>query len=30
MGREVVAGMRDRDYERVELVPFEVTVGRVQ
>jgi len=30
MGREVVAEMRDRDYERVELVPFEVTVGRVQ
>ena len=30
MGREVVAGMRDRDYERVELVPFEVTVGRVR
>lgn len=30
MGREVVAEMRDRDYERVELVPFEVTVGRVR
>ena len=30
MGREVVAEMRDRDYERVELVPFEVTVGHVQ
>ncbi|WP_281194836.1 class I SAM-dependent methyltransferase [Halorubrum sp. F4] len=29
MGREVVAAMREREYERVELVPFEVTVGRV-
>ena len=29
MGREVVAQMRDRTYERVELVPFDVTVGRV-
>ncbi len=30
MGREVVAAMRDGEYERVELVPFEVTVGRVR
>lgn len=30
MGRDVVAEMRDHDYERVELVPFEVTVGRVR
>ena len=29
MGREVVSAMRDGEYERVELVPFEVTVGRV-
>ncbi|SMO76558.1 class I SAM-dependent methyltransferase [Halorubrum cibi] len=29
MGRDVVAAMREREYERVELVPFEVTVGRV-
>lgn len=28
MGREVVAQMRDRTYERVELVPFDVSVGR--
>jgi SAM-dependent methyltransferase len=30
MGREVVAAMRDGSYERVELVPFDVTVGRVR
>ncbi|WP_066414004.1 class I SAM-dependent methyltransferase [Halorubrum aethiopicum] len=30
MGRDVVAAMRDGEYERVELVPFEVTVGRVR
>ncbi|GAA0513946.1 Methyltransferase domain-containing protein [Halorubrum aquaticum] len=30
MGRDVVAAMREREYERVELVPFEVTVGRVR
>lgn len=29
MGREVVAAMRDGEYERVERVPFDVTVGRV-
>lgn len=29
MGREVVAAMRDGEYERVEYVPFDVTVGRV-
>jgi SAM-dependent methyltransferase len=29
MGREVVAQMRENDYERVETVPFYVTVGRV-
>ncbi|NIB98592.1 methyltransferase domain-containing protein [Halobacterium sp. R2-5] len=29
MGREVVAQMREDDYERVETVPFHVTVGRV-
>ena len=29
MGRDTVAAMREREYERVELVPFEVTVGRV-
>jgi SAM-dependent methyltransferase len=29
MGREVVAQMRAREYERVEVVPFDVTVGRV-
>ncbi|WP_092813111.1 class I SAM-dependent methyltransferase [Halopenitus malekzadehii] len=29
MGRDVVAAMRDREYERVEVVPFDVTVGRV-
>jgi SAM-dependent methyltransferase len=29
MGREVVAEMRAGEYERVELVPFDVTVGRV-
>ena len=28
MGREIVSAMRDGEYERVELVPFEVTVGR--
>jgi SAM-dependent methyltransferase len=29
MGREVVAAMREGTYERVERVPFDVTVGRV-
>ena len=29
MGRDVVAAMRDGEYERVEVVPFEVTVGTV-
>ncbi|MUW14971.1 methyltransferase domain-containing protein [Halorubrum sp. CBA1125] len=29
MGREVVDGMRTGEYERVERVPFDVTVGRV-
>ncbi|GAB6879073.1 class I SAM-dependent methyltransferase [Halorubrum gandharaense] len=29
MGRDVVAGMQAGDYERVEHVPFDVTVGRV-
>ncbi len=29
MGREVVAQMQAEDYERVETVPFHVTVGRV-
>lgn len=29
MGREVVEQMREDDYERVETVPFYVTVGRV-
>jgi len=29
MGREVVAAIRDGEYERVEYVPFDVTVGRV-
>ncbi|MFC5365491.1 class I SAM-dependent methyltransferase [Salinirubrum litoreum] len=29
MGREVVGQMADGDYRRVEVVPFEVTVGRV-
>jgi ubiquinone/menaquinone biosynthesis C-methylase UbiE len=29
MGRAVVAQMADGDYRRVEVVPFEVTVGRV-
>ncbi|WP_096390615.1 class I SAM-dependent methyltransferase [Halopenitus persicus] len=29
MGRDVVDAMRDREYERVEVVPFDVTVGRV-
>lgn len=29
MGREVVAQMREDDYRRHEVVPFEVTVGRV-
>lgn len=29
MGREVVQAMRDGSYERIELVPFDVTVGRV-
>ncbi|MFB6072057.1 MAG: class I SAM-dependent methyltransferase [Halobacterium sp.] len=29
MGREVVEQMQDNDYERVETVPFYVTVGRV-
>lgn len=29
LGRDVIAGMQERTYERVELVPFEVTVGRV-
>ncbi|QHS16894.1 class I SAM-dependent methyltransferase [haloarchaeon 3A1-DGR] len=30
MGRDVVDAMRDREYERVEVVPFDVTVGRVE
>ncbi|MFC5277209.1 class I SAM-dependent methyltransferase [Halorubrum rubrum] len=30
MGRDVVSAMREGEYERVELVPFEVTVGRVR
>lgn len=29
MGRDVVAAMRAGEYERVERVPFDVTVGRV-
>jgi SAM-dependent methyltransferase len=29
MGREVVATMRDGTYRRAEVVPFDVTVGRV-
>ena len=29
LGRDVISGMREESYERVELVPFEVTVGRV-
>jgi SAM-dependent methyltransferase len=29
MGREVVAAMREGRYRRVEVVPFDVTVGRV-
>lgn len=29
MGREVVAAMREGEYERVERVPFDVTAGRV-
>ena len=29
LGRDVIEGMREGSYERVELVPFEVTVGRV-
>jgi SAM-dependent methyltransferase len=29
MGREAAAQMRDGDYVRVEVVPFDVTVGRV-
>jgi SAM-dependent methyltransferase len=29
MGRAVIDQMRDRTYERVEVVPFDVTVGRV-
>ena len=29
MGREVVAAMREGEYERVERVPFDVTTGRV-
>ncbi|MES3159987.1 MAG: methyltransferase domain-containing protein [Halorubrum sp.] len=29
LGRDVIDAMRDGTYERVELVPFEVTVGRV-
>lgn len=29
MGREVIDDMRAGEYERVEVVPFEVTVGRV-
>ncbi|QLG63818.1 class I SAM-dependent methyltransferase [Halorarum salinum] len=29
MGREVVEQMADGEYERVEVVPFDVTVGRV-
>jgi SAM-dependent methyltransferase len=29
MGREVVEQMQDGDYRRVEVVPFDVTVGRV-
>ncbi|QAU12818.1 class I SAM-dependent methyltransferase [Halorubrum sp. BOL3-1] len=29
MGREVVDAIRDEAYERVEYVPFDVTVGRV-
>lgn len=29
MGRDVAAQMHDRSYRRVETVPFEVTVGRV-
>jgi len=30
MGREVIAQMQTDDYERVETVPFTVTVGQVQ
>jgi len=29
MGRDVVAAIRADEYERVEVVPFDVTVGRV-
>jgi SAM-dependent methyltransferase len=29
MGREVVAAMQDETYRRAEVVPFDVTVGRV-
>ncbi|MFC6754932.1 hypothetical protein ACFQEU_15920, partial [Halorubrum tibetense] len=29
LGRDVIEGMREGSYERLELVPFEVTVGRV-
>mgnify|MGYP000376685499 FL=1 len=29
MGREVVAAMRAETYRRAEVVPFDVTVGRV-
>jgi hypothetical protein len=29
MGREVVDAIGDGEYERVERVPFDVTVGRV-
>ena len=29
MGRAVVDAMRDRRYRRVEVVPFDVVVGRV-
>lgn len=30
MGREVVAQMREREYRRTEVVPFDVTVGRLR
>ena len=29
LGRDIITGIREESYERVELVPFEVTVGRV-
>jgi hypothetical protein len=29
MGREVIGQMQTDDYERVETVPFTVTVGQV-